>query len=70
LDLYPELAKMVESNGFLYTILFKVLYGCVQASALWYDLIRKVLKDLGYEVGPIGPCMFVKKDIHPTALRG
>jgi hypothetical protein len=61
MDLYPELEKMVESNGCLYTILLKVFYGCMHANALWYVLVRKVLKDLGYEVGPIGPCMLMKK---------
>ncbi len=57
-DLYPELEKMVERYGCLYIVLLKTLYGCVQANALWYALIRKVLEDLGYKVDP---CMFVKQ---------
>jgi hypothetical protein len=39
-ELYPKLAEYVEGNGCLYTLLLKALYGCVQASALWYALIK------------------------------
>jgi hypothetical protein len=60
-ELYPRLAEYVESDGCLYTLLLKALYGCVQASALWYALIKSVLIGMGYEVGPTDPCVFVKQ---------
>lgn len=40
----------MEANGCLYTLLLKALYGCIQASALWYALIRSVLEEFGYKV--------------------
>ncbi len=61
IELYPELAGFVETDGCLYTLLLKALYGCVQASALWYALIKSVLIGMGYEVGPTDPCVFVKQ---------
>jgi hypothetical protein len=35
----PELKGMLEGDGCIYTLLLKAMYGCVQASALWYALI-------------------------------
>jgi hypothetical protein len=46
-EMYPELEKILESEGCLYTVLLKALYRCVQASALWYVLIRNELQRLG-----------------------
>jgi hypothetical protein len=40
-ELYPHLKEMVEADGCLYTEMLKAMYGCVQASALWYALIRR-----------------------------
>ncbi len=37
------------------------MYGCVQASALWYAMIKAELEKLGYSVGPTDPCAFVKQ---------
>jgi hypothetical protein len=37
------------------------MYGCVQASTLWYTMIKAELEKLGYGVGPMDPCMFVKQ---------
>jgi hypothetical protein len=60
-ELYPKLAEYIEGDGCLYTLLLKALYGCVQASAQWYTLIKSVLIGMGYEVGPTDPCVFVKQ---------
>jgi hypothetical protein len=60
-ELFPELKKMLEADGCLYTLLLKAMYGCVQASALWYALIRSELESLGYKVGATDPCVFVKQ---------
>jgi hypothetical protein len=38
-ELYPEYASYVESDGCLYTVMLKAMYGCVQASVLWYENI-------------------------------
>jgi len=61
MELFPNLKNMVEEDGCLYTVLLKAMYGCVQASALWYAMIRAELEELGYSVGPTDPCVFVKQ---------
>ncbi len=60
-ELIPELKKMVEADGCLYTVMLKAMYGCVQASALWYALIRKLLEDFGYTVSETDRCVFRKE---------
>jgi len=47
--MFPELGNMLEEDGCLYTLLLKAMYGCIQASALWYKLIKLFLVELGYE---------------------
>jgi hypothetical protein len=37
------------------------MYGFVQASALWYKLLRKVLEGLAYEASKMDQCVFRKK---------
>jgi hypothetical protein len=37
LDLYPKYEKYIGKDGVLYCKLLKALYGCVQASKLWYE---------------------------------
>jgi hypothetical protein len=58
-NLNPEFGNLVEDDGCLYMELLKSLYGCVQASALWYALIRQFLDNLGYEVCLTNQCIFV-----------
>jgi hypothetical protein len=47
--LYPEYSKFVDEKGNLYTEMLKPMYGCIQASLLWYRLLVKVLKDIGFQ---------------------
>jgi hypothetical protein len=49
LNMFPELGDMLEGDGCLYTLLLKAMYGCIQASALWYELIKVFLVELGFE---------------------
>jgi hypothetical protein len=60
-EMYLKLARYVESGACLYTLLLKALYGCVQASALWYALIKTELVEMGYEVGLTDLCVFIKQ---------
>lgn len=60
-ELVPELKKMVEADGCLYTVILKAMYRCVQASALWYTLIQKLLEDFGYTESETDQCMFRKE---------
>jgi len=58
LDLYPEYKKSLGKDRVLYCKLLKALYGCVQASKLWYEKVRKFLESLGYVRGEVDPCVF------------
>jgi hypothetical protein len=59
IEMFPRLKEMLESDGCLYTLPLKAMYGCVQASALWYALIRSFVEELGYECSPTR-CVFRK----------
>ena len=56
-EVYPDLKKFVSKAGYLYCRLLKALYGCVQASKLWFDKLIKFLRREGYEQSPIDPCV-------------
>ena len=43
LKVLPDLGQYVGSDGVLYCRLKKALYGCVQASKLWYEKLRAFL---------------------------
>jgi len=61
IEMFPKLKEMLESDGCLYTLLLKAMYGCVQASALWYALISCFLEELDYECSPTDRCVFRKQ---------
>jgi hypothetical protein len=44
----------------LYCKLLKALYGCVQASKLWFEKLTKFLHSQGYEHSPTDPCVMRK----------
>jgi hypothetical protein len=58
LQMYPEYSKYVGSDGVLYCKLKKALYGCVQASKLWYEKLKVFLAGQGYVHGDVDPCVF------------
>jgi len=60
-NMFPELGDMVEEDGCLYTLLSKAMYGCIQASALGYELIKLFLVELGYECSKTDQCVFRKR---------
>ena len=52
--------KYLESNGSMVVQLDKALYGCVEASALWFkDLQSKLMKN-GFEQNPYDHCVYNK----------
>jgi hypothetical protein len=60
-ELYTEYSNYVEGDGCLYTVMLKVMYGCVPASALWCEKIWSELEKLQYEVGKTDLCVFAKQ---------
>jgi len=57
----PGLKKYVH-NGKLYCRLLKALYGCVQASKLWFNKLTRFLKSQGYTSSPTDPCVMRKME--------
>ena len=55
--LYPEYQEYVQGDGSILTLLLKAMYGCVQASKLWYDLLTSILGGRGYAVSENDPCV-------------
>jgi hypothetical protein len=60
LKILPQLEKYVSTDGVLYCRLKKALYGCVQASKLWYEKLRNFLVRIGYEQSETDQCVFRK----------
>jgi hypothetical protein len=54
---FPGLKRYIGSDGLLHFKLLKALYGCVQASKLWFEKLTKVLRREGYEHSPTDPCV-------------
>jgi hypothetical protein len=55
---YPKLEDYVRKDGVLYCKLLKALYGCVQASKLWYLKLSQFLEHEGYQKCKVDPCIF------------
>jgi hypothetical protein len=60
LEAYPVYKKYVGQDGILDCRLKKALYGCVQASKLWYEKLRSFLLKQGYVCSEVDPCLFRK----------
>ncbi len=43
MQLYPYYGNLVQENGTMITKLNKAMYGCVQSSKLWFDLLTETL---------------------------
>jgi hypothetical protein len=56
-EVLPGIRQYVCRDGTLYCRLLKALYGCVQASKLWYDKLSAFLTGLGYQRCPVEPCV-------------
>jgi len=55
-EVIPGIRRYVCQDGTLYCRLLKALYGCVQASKLWYEKLIGFLEGLRYERCPVEPC--------------
>jgi hypothetical protein len=60
LEMFPSMEGYLGSDRILYGVLRKALYGCVQASRLWYLKLSQFLKDIGYTNSEMEPCVFRK----------
>jgi hypothetical protein len=58
IGLYPNLGEMMNMDRCIYMLLLKAIHGCVQASALWYALIRSFMEELGYKCSETDRCVY------------
>jgi hypothetical protein len=56
-ELCPEYADFVNKDGVMYAKMLKAMYGCVQASLLWYQLLVEVLSGIGFIVCEVDRCV-------------
>jgi hypothetical protein len=54
---FPFYKEFVTHDGTMYVKMLKAMYGCVQASLLWYKLLVKVLSGIGFSVSEVDPCV-------------
>ena len=59
----PTSVPFETDNGDLIVKLDRALYGCVQASRIWYDKLSSVLEACGYQKSGVDQCTFVKGSI-------
>ena len=59
-EIDPTSVPFVNDDGELIVKLDKALYGCLQASLLWYNRLSDVLMACGYEKNAADPCVFSK----------
>jgi hypothetical protein len=61
INLYLFYKQFVTESGSMVTKLLKAMYGCVQSSKLWFDLLTEVLRSQGYIHSPTDPCVMRKQ---------
>jgi hypothetical protein len=57
IGLYPEYTDFLQPDGSLLTQMLKAMYGCVQASSLWFILLSKLLLSQGYFASETDRCV-------------
>ena len=60
-EMFPELLKMVDEKGRIICLCHHGVYGLAKSSWLWYDLLTKTLRSMGYEHNPYDTCVMNKK---------
>ena len=59
-EIDPSSVPFVNDDGELIVKLDKALYGCLQASLLWYNRLSEVLVAGGFQKNAVDPCVFSK----------
>ena len=60
LKIDPSYEVYLEHNRTVVVELDKALYGCVEAAALWYEVLKGTIKRDGFEENPYDCCVFNK----------
>jgi hypothetical protein len=60
-ELIPSWKQFVcPESGVIYCVLLKALYGCIEASKLWYNFFNRIMISLGFKSHAMDPCVFVR----------
>ena len=62
IQLDPKYEKFVEPSGCIVVELDKALYGCVEASLLWFRDLSATILRMGFVQNPYDQCVFNKRD--------
>jgi hypothetical protein len=54
---YEALVTYEKGIKVLYVLLKKAMYGCVKSALLWYNLLVRSLRDMGFATNPYKPYM-------------
>jgi hypothetical protein len=57
IDEFPSYKGYVNAEGVMFIQMMKAMYGCVQASLLWYKLLVQVLSEIGFTVSGVDKCV-------------
>jgi len=55
--IYPKYQEFLQLDGSMITQMLKAMYGCVQASSLWFALLTKLLLARGYVASETDRCV-------------
>ena len=60
-ELIPSWKRFVcPDSGVIYCVLMKALYGCIEASKLWYNFFNNIMLSMGFKPHAMDPCVFVR----------
>ena len=66
---YIPYVKVINGRKVLYLMILRVLYGCIESALLWYNLLCKMLQEMGFvEINPQNKCV-AKKTVNGEQCR-
>jgi hypothetical protein len=61
LEVDPRAAEFEQQDGSILVEIRKSLYGLPEAAQLWYEYLSGALRQGGYVMCPLDPCLFIRK---------
>ncbi len=68
IDFFLEYKDCLLEDGIMYTRMLKAMYGCVQASWLWFELLTKILQKAGYKLMTMVECIMCHVDVNDLLI--
>ena len=61
MEVDPRAAEFEQRDGSILVEIRKSLYGLPEAAQLWYEYLSGALRQEGYVMCPLNPCLFIRK---------